>query len=128
VRVQQRGSLGQQSVETLLGDVDRRGVAVSRKLHGVARVRRVLPECREEVTTAPFGEVDAFHEPQSGADIRVAGQCQVAQCRGARPLLRELPAVQQEHGDRIEGDPPLGRGPAQQLRQHRAQGCEVHES
>jgi len=51
----------------------------------------------------------------------------MAQGFGAAPIVRDLPAVHQEERDGIEGHPTTARGPAQQLREHRADAIQVDQ-
>ena len=88
----------------------------------------VLTQGGQEVAQAAFRRVDAVMKAEALSIVGIARLVQVAQGLGASPAVGDLPAVQEEEGDGVEGAPASARGPAQALGQDRTQPGEVDQA
>ena len=94
---------------------------------GVA-VGGVLAQGGEPVAQAAFGREGVVLKAKSQGIVGVARFAEVSEGLSAVPLVGDLPAVEEEDGDGVEGGPAAGRGPTQPLSQDRAQGAAVDQA
>jgi hypothetical protein len=116
--------LGNQLVEVLDGHLD---VLFFVHQDSVA-VGGVLAQGGEPVAQAAFSGEEAVLKAESPGIVGVARFVEVIEGLRAVPPVGDLPAKEEEDGDRVEGGPTAGRGPPQALSQDRAQGGEVDQA
>ena len=121
-RADQLDGLNNQVVEVLPADLELGGL-VHRDLGPFG----MLPQRREEMAHAAFGRKDPRRETKAFGIVSIAFLRQVLEGLGPRPTIGQLPAIQQEEGDRIKRFISAGGDPAKALRQHRTQAGVVDE-
>jgi hypothetical protein len=115
--------LGDELVEKLDGDL--KGLVRILAKQDSLVADGVLADGGEAVAQAAFGGEDPLLKAKEQGEVSVARMVKVTQRLGASPAVGDLPTEEEEDGEGIEGLPPPGRGPAQQLCQDGPQGGEI---
>jgi hypothetical protein len=118
--------LGDEFVEVLDSDLDE---VVFIYLDGNRiPILRMKPEGGQPVAESSFaGEVVILEAKVLGI-VGIAWLLQLLQQLGSIPTVDDLPAEQEEDGNRVEGSPSPGGGPAETLGQNVTEGTEVDQA